>query len=157
MARRTAALTVCALATGVVLLSSTACVAPATGSGLFDTIVNGVVGHGSRHRDDNSVRVQDFEPVQEPFNTYLSSLQVVLQTYTIDTHDIEITLGPVSCSKTTFGGASVKPDSKVVAINTSVEGLAVACQSPFEAKYKFMKVRRDVWTVASTDVATMIM
>lgn len=50
-------------------------------------------------------------------------------------------MGPVTCSKGSFGGASVKPDDKVVAINTVVSGLALSCEGAFSAKYKIMKAQ----------------
>ena len=50
-------------------------------------------------------------------------------------------MGPVTCSGGSFGGASVKPDDKVVAINTVVSGVALSCEGAFSAKYKIMKAQ----------------
>ena len=80
-----------AVAVCVALLSA-ACAA--AGSGLLDNLLGGLVGGAGGAHGRGAAAVRDFQPVQQPFNAYLSSLQVVLQTYTLDTHDIEVRAPP---------------------------------------------------------------
>ena len=79
-----------------------------------------------------------FSPKPEPFNKYLGSLELRLPVQKVTTSGVELSFGPVACSHAGYSGASVKPDSKVTALNTAISGMAITCTSPYEAKYKLL-------------------
>ena len=79
-----------------------------------------------------------YSPLQEPFNQYLGSLKLKLPVQTVTSSGVDLSFGPITCNHAGYSGASITPDKKLTALNTDISGMSIACESPFQAKYKML-------------------